>query len=227
MSISLRDQLLGLGYAAPKPEPRPSRPERESRPGKQETANRTPARGDASKDPRGAKRRDAQPGQRPARGSRDAERRGGPHRTPPGTARPEIDLGKAFALRAQREKEERVAAELERQEAGRRKREAKARIVELVEGKTRNDPAAEIARHFEYNGKIRRVYVTPDQLRAVNAGELGVVQLDGRYLLLDAELVEQARALLPGVIALRVVPGDEAEDPYADPLYRVPDDLVW
>ena len=227
MSLSLRDQLLGLGYAAPAPEPRPARQERENRPRGQEPGARPPARNEVKSDARPANRRDGKPGDRPARGRRDQERRGAPQGNPAATARPDIDLGKAFALRAQREKEERIAAERERQEAARKKREAKARIVELVDGKARNDPAAEIARHFEYNGKIRRVHVTPEQLRAVNAGELGVVQLDGRYLLFDAELVEQVGALLPGVIALMVIPGDTADDPYADPLYQVPDDLVW
>ncbi len=142
-------------------------------------------------------------------------------------ARPDIDLGKAFALRAQKEKDERIAAEAERQAAAARKREAKARVVELVAGHSRNDATAEIARHFEYGGKIRRVHVTAEQLRAVNAGELGVVQLDGRYLLFDAAMVQQVRALLPSVIALMVVPGAEEEDPFADPRYQVPDDLVW
>lgn len=227
MSLSLRDQLLGLGYAAPTPEPRPTRQEREVRPRGQESGARPAARGEPKSDPRTANRGNGKPGERPARGRRDQERRGAPQGKPAGATRPDIDLGKAFALRAQREKEERIAAESERQEQARRKREAKARIVELVEGKTRNDPAAEIARHFEYNGKIRRVHVTPEQLRAVNSGELGVVQLDGRYLLFDAEIVDQVRALLPGVIALMVVPGDTADDPYADPLYKVPDDLVW
>jgi len=226
MSLSLRDQLLGLGYSAPIPETRQTRPDRESRPRSEESGTRPTARNDVKSDARPANRRDANPGERPARGRRD-ERRPAPQGKPSGSPRADIDLGKAFALRAQREKEERIAAERERQEAAQRKREAKARIVELVEGKTRNDPAAEIARHFEYNGKIRRVHVTPEQLRAVNAGELGVVQLDGRYLLFDDDIVEQVRALLPGVIALMVVPGDTADDPYADPLYRVPDDLVW
>jgi len=227
MSLSLRDQLLGLGYTAPVPEPRPTRQDRDVRPRGQESGARPVVRNEMKSDARPANRRDSKPGERTPRGRRDQERRGAPQAKPAGAVRTDIDLGKAFALRAQREKEERIAAERERQEAAQRKREAKARIVELIEGKTRNDPSAEIARHFEYKGKIRRVHVTPEQLRAVNAGELGVVQLDGRYMLFDTDIVEQVRALLPGVIALMVVPGDTGDDPYADPLYRVPDDLVW
>jgi hypothetical protein len=239
MSQSLRDQLLGLGYAAPKPEPRPVRTERDNAPSRGGADGRAPRRGD-DKDARPSSRPAGRPDPRRPTGKPDprAQQRppqdrprnpagARPARSPGAGARPDIDLGKAFALRAQREKEERIAAESERQAAAARKREAKARIVELVAGKSLNDAQAEIARHFEYGGKIRRVHVTAEQLRAVNAGDLGVVQLDGRYLLFDAPTVAQVRELLPSVIALMVVAGAEEDDPFADPRYQVPDDLVW
>lgn len=240
MSQSLRDQLLGLGYAAPKPEPRAPRPDRDNAPRAANADTRPAKRPDGNFDSRTARRTNDRPDARRAGGQPDAgaerrpegqrprnPQRPSPARPASGSARPDIDLGKAFALRAQREKDERIAAERERQAAALRKREAKARVIELVAGQVRNDAQAEIARHFEYGGKIRRVHVTADQLRAVNAGELGVVQLDGRYLLFDAPLVEQVRALLPSVIALMVIPGSVEDDPFADPRYQVPDDLVW
>jgi len=91
-----------------------------------------------------------------------------------------------------------------------------------------NDPAAEIARHFDYGGKIKRIYVTGAQLKLLNAGELGVVQLDGRYLVVDAALLAQAEAIFAPAIALKVDRDAAAgDDPYADPQYKVPDDLVW
>ena len=131
-------------------------------------------------------------------------------------------------MRAQQEKDERIEAERQKQEAARIKREAKAKIAELLKDSTLNDPAAELVRHFEYGGKIKRVHVNADQLKALNAGELGVVQLDGRYLLVSAEHARQAHALLPSLIALLVdLDAPVADDPYADPAYRVPDDLVW
>src|SRR5690606_13292075 len=118
--------------------------------------------------------------------------------------RDDIDLAKAYAIRAQKEKDERIEAERKKQEAARLRREAQARLVQLVEGKALNDPAAEIARHFEYGGKIKRVHVTEAQLKALNAGELGVVQVNGRYVLLDAALLAQAEAVLPQAHALKV-----------------------
>ena len=108
------------------------------------------------------------------------------------------------------------------------RREAKARLAELLKDKAVNDPAAEIARHFNYGGKIKRVHVTPEQLKALNAGELGVVQLDGRYLLFPIALVLEAEQVFAPAVALKVDPDAPAgDDPYADPAYQVPDDLVW
>jgi len=139
-----------------------------------------------------------------------------------------MDLGKAYAIRAQKEKEERIAAEAAKQEEARKRREARAQLTELVKGKGLNIADADIARHFPYGGKIKRVYVTAEQLKALNAGELGVLQLDGRYVLVDATLLAQAETVFPQAIALKVDPNAPAgDDPYADPQYQVPDDLVW
>ena len=218
MSDSLRDQLLGLGF---KPAPKPERTEAK-KPGSQH----------------GKPQQGRPPHGKPHPGKADARKHGGAPGKPqqrsgqkPGAAprgRDEMDLGKAYALRAQREKDERIAAEAAKQEEARKRREARAKLTELVKDKGLNVADAEIARHFPYGGKIKRVYVTADQLKALNAGELGVLQMDGRYLLVAAELIAQAEEIFPPAIALKVDPNAPAEDdPYADPQYQVPDDLVW
>lgn len=209
MSDTLRDQLLGLGF---KPAPKPERkPERKPDP--------RPAGKHAGKPPH-AKPSHAKPAHaRPAAGQGKPK----PQRT-----REEIDLAKAYAIRAQKEKDERIEAERLKQEEARLRREAKAKLAELLAGKALNDPAAEIARHFDYGGKIKRIHVNAEQLKALNAGELGVVQLDGRYLLVTAEVLALAEATFAPAVALKVDPtAPAADDPYADPLYQVPDDLVW
>ena len=197
MSNSLRDQLLGLGF---KDAPKPAaRPKQE------------PRRQDARK---------PQPGQggKPARSSR-------PHAP---RTREDIDLAKAYAIRAQKEKDERIEAERLKQEEARQRREAKARLEEFLQGKALNAADAEHVRHFEYGGKIKRVHVTAEQLKALNAGQLGVVQLNGRYLLVDAAVLAEAEAIFAPAVALKVDPNaPAADDPYSDPKYQVPDDLVW
>lgn len=208
MSGSLRDQLLGLGFKpAPKPESKPAqKPSRPSHSGKSP---------------------EARPGNRSGAPGRPGDGRGRPPQSG-GKSRGEMDLAKAYAIRAQKEKDERIAAERARQEEAQRKREGKLKLAELLKVATLNDASADVARHFEYGGKIRRIYVNADQLKALNAGELAVVQQGGRYHLVTAAHGREADALLPGVLALLADPSvASADDVYADPKYQVPDDLVW
>ncbi len=234
MSISLKDQLLGLGYKpAPKPEPAPRKPDArrpDSGPRKPDTRGpdaRKPGGGKPGAGKPGAARPDAHrgDGRRPDNRPQARKPDSGPRKP---RTQEEIDLAKAYALRAQREKDERIEAERLKQEEARVRREAKAKLAELLKDKSLNDPAAEIARHFNYGGKIKRVYVNAEQLKALNAGELGVVQDGGRYLLVPLALLLEAEAIFAPCVALKVDPNAPAgEDPYSDPAYQVPDDLVW
>ena len=225
MSTSLRDQLLGLGFTpAPKPEkpargPHGGKPPHAGKPAHGKPAHGKPAHGK----PAHGKPAHGKPAQGPqarGEGRRDAPRKP--------RSQEDIDLAKAYAIRAQREKEERIEAERVKQEEARLRREARAKLTELLKDKALNDPEAEIARHFEYGGKIKRIYVNAAQLKALNAGELGVVQSDGRYVLVSAAVLAEAEAVFAPAVALKVDPNAPAgEDPYADPAYQVPDDLVW
>lgn len=206
MSTTLRDQLLGLGFKdAPKPEPKP-----------QERPRQPPQKAKVGQ------------GGKPvhAHGAKNSGNRPAPPRPP--RSREDIDLAKAYAIRSQREKDERIEAERLKQEEARARREAKAKLAEFLVGKSLNAAEADHVRHFEYGGKIKRIHVTAEQLKALNAGALGVVQQDGRYLLVDADTVAQAQAIFAPAVALKVDPDAPAtDDPYSDPLYQVPDDLVW
>ncbi|MEN5061281.1 DUF2058 family protein [Luteimonas sp. TWI1416] len=212
MSDTLRDQLLGLGFKAPaKPaKPPPRRDERRGRPDERRS---------------GGKRAEGGRPDGPARppGRRDAQ---GPRKPRP--PREDIDLAKAYAIRAQREKDERIEAERQRQEQARLRREARAKLEAFVKDKALNRADADIARHFEYGGKIKRIHVDAEQLRALNAGELGVVQVNGRYLLVTAAVLAEAETMFAQAVALKVDPSTPVgDDPYSDPKYQVPDDLVW
>lgn len=239
MSDTLRDQLLGLGF---KPAPKPDKPVHPDKGKSADNASRRQHQHKGRPNPTNPGRpNQGRPDQ--ARPNQDRPNRSGPGQNKPQPGRPahgkprhdgkprsqeEIDLAKAYAIRAQKEKDERIQAERLRQEEARKRREAKAKLAELLKDKALNDPNAEIARHFDYGGKIKRIYVNAEQLKSLNAGELGVVQLDGRYLLVAAALLSEAEAIFAQAIALKVDPNATAEeDPYADPQYQVPDDLVW
>jgi uncharacterized protein YaiL (DUF2058 family) len=140
----------------------------------------------------------------------------------------EFDLAKAFALRQKEEQRLRDQAESVKQEQARVRRVAKEQVSQLLKDRVLNSPEAEIARHFPYSGKIKRVYVTAQQLRALNAGELAVVQHLGKFCIVDTAIALQVQALIPALLALHCDGTEQivGED-YADPQFSVPDDLIW
>jgi uncharacterized protein YaiL (DUF2058 family) len=203
MSQSLKDQLLGLGFSAPVIKP-PLQTQHNSK--------KTHAKQPGSK--AGSPRNQHKSSVRP---KADAE-----------TASNEMDLAKAFALRTQHEKRERERIEAEKQAAALLKKQAKEKVVRLLDGQLLNAADADIARHFSYGGKIRRIYVTGEQLPALNAGDLGVVQLNGRFCLVSKEVAMAVREALPALLALYCDGNEEAlPEGYDDSRFQVPDDLIW
>lgn len=132
----------------------------------------------------------------------------------------EPDLAQAWAQRARLEREERERAQREAEQRAREKRERRARLHALLDGKSLNAADAEHPRHFPHGGKIRRIYCTAEQLAALNRGELGVVQRDGRYLLVSRDVAEQAGVVAAEALVLLVDPDAPADD-------DVPADLTW
>ncbi len=157
-------------------------------------------------------------------GPRTGKRSGPPRPAPKseGKSAEELDLARAYALRAKAESAERRRQKAEAEREARERKERKRKLQELLKDAALNKPDAELMRHFEYGGKIRRVHVDATQLEQINAGELVVVQLGGRYLLVKPEVAAGVEAIAPDHVALRVDPS--AQDADDD---GVPDDLVW
>lgn len=144
-------------------------------------------------------------------------KRGAKAGNPPG----EMSLDKAWSLR---EKEEKRSADQRRArkiEEDRKRREINKAIKAIVEPHRMNKPDAEVARNFLYRERIRKVYVTPGQNKALASGELGLVYLSGGYHLLAAEHVEAVREIAADHVV--DLGGDEPEEEE----FPVPDDLVW
>ncbi|HEY4293271.1 DUF2058 family protein [Luteibacter sp.] len=240
MADSLRDQLLKSGLVKEiREEKRTSMPPQ--RPGGNVSVSGQPYAGNRPKQggkPQGGGRPNPggkpQSGGRPGQGGRPQQgagrpAQGGPSQQggPAGAGRParkegEIDLAKAYAIRAQKEATERKQAEAEAAEQARLRKEKKRKVEELLKGKSLNRADADQVRHFPYGEKIRRVHVDAIQLAALNAGELGVVQQGGRYLVVGKSVIEELRGVAPEFIALLVDPNatNESDD-------GVPDDLMW
>ncbi|HEY2396703.1 MAG TPA: DUF2058 family protein [Rudaea sp.] len=151
-----------------------------------------------------------------------------PSKTPasalvPVAVRPDLhehDLARAYALRAKQEKDERDRAQREAERVAREKKERKQKLNALLDGKALNAADADVPRHFPHGNKIRRIYCTPAQLVRLNKGDLAVVQLAGRYLLVEKDVALQAQTIQAESLVLLC-------DPNAPPEDDVPADLVW
>ena len=146
-----------------------------------------------------------------------------PHVPPPPKPKPkdtEVDLARAYAQRAQLERNEREHAQREAERVARERKEAKRKLGELLAGKALNAGDADVPRHFPHGNKIRRIYCTKEQLENLNRGDLAVVQLAGRYLLVTREIAMQAQSIQPESLVLACDPDAPAED-------DVPADLMW
>jgi uncharacterized protein len=164
---SLRDQLTQLGF-------KPADPRQAARAGARRRGSACRQAGRA----RPPNRACAGPGRRAGVGQGRQVEAPSPERAVGDDSRSqeEIDLAKAYALRQRVEREEQQRLERERQAEAARRREARQKLHTLLQSASLNHAAAELPRHFEHAGKIRRIYVTPEQLKALNAGELAVVR---------------------------------------------------
>lgn len=158
------------------------------------------------------------------KGSPAAGQPGRKHPKPPGKGgqAEELSLEKAYALKRREEQKQADKARRKKQAEDRQRRLLNNRIRAIVEAERLNREDAEIARNFLFRGRIRKVNVTPEQLKALNAGELGLVYLSGGYHLLEPENVEKVRALSSDhVVELN------SKDSHDDGEFPVPDDLDW
>ena len=168
---------------------------------------------------------EAKPVRQPeAKATRPAQRPKGDARQgsmPPGRNKSaEMDLAAAYAQRARLEREERERVQREAERAAREKKERKQKLATLLDGKALNAADADVPRHFPHGSKIRRIYCTKDQLAQVNRGDLAIVQLAGRYVLVTKDIAVQAAAIQPEVLVLLCDPNEPSDD-------DVPADIIW
>lgn len=154
-------------------------------------------------------------------GKPGSKRRGNTAKKPGSKPVGEADLARAWAMRAQVEAREQRQAREKAEAEARARKERLQRLRKVLDGKALNKPEADKVRHFEYGGKIRRIYVDVAQLAALNEGRLAVVQLKGRYVLVTPDVALQVRDFAPDHVALLADPNADADDD------GVPDDLIW
>ena len=107
----------------------------------------------------------------------------------------ELSLDQAYRMRQKEEKETAEAKRQKKRADDLLRRQINGKIQAIVDAHALNDRKAEIKRNFLYKGRIRSVLVTPEQLKALNADELGVVFLRGNYVVMLPEHVEEVRKI--------------------------------
>ena len=150
---------------------------------------------------------------------------GGAKRQPTATA--EVDLAEAYRARRLAEKQEtaqKKQAKLAAQEARRQRNLA---LEAILKDQSLNAADADVARFFEYGGRIRRVLCTAEQRNKLNAGELAVVMFRGRALLVTPIIAQQVAALAADAVP-DLTSDEPSQDKDEDEGYPpVPDDLIW
>ena len=133
----------------------------------------------------------------------------------------EMSLGKAYALREKEEKQRVEETRRRKREEDRRRREINNAIRVIVNKERLNDKDAALARNFMFRDRIRKLYVTPEQNRALARGEMGLVYLSGGYHVLPLPAWEQVREIDAGHLVDLGVDDDPDEE------FPVPDDISW
>lgn len=208
---SLQDALLKSGLAK-------ERPQGASKPAGSSSPKRNPGRR-----PDGSGKGRRPPSARAGNvGQLDAAQNA--RKTPHGQ-RTKSDLERAWQARRRAEaaEKERIKQARVADQEARRKRNLV--LDGIIEGHVLNDEAGELPRYFEHLGRIRRVLCTEEQRRRINAGELGIVNLRGRYLIVEREVLERYRALAPDLVP--DLSGKEPETEVDGDWPPVPDDITW
>lgn len=133
----------------------------------------------------------------------------------------ELSLDQAYALREREEQRLAQQARDRKLAEERRRREINDSIRAIIDAHRLNRDEAEIARNFMFRGRIRKLYVTPDQQRALNADDIGIAYLSGGYHLLAREHFDAVRAISAEHVVEPQGSGEGEED------FPVPDDLTW
>ncbi|MDJ0653520.1 MAG: DUF2058 family protein [Xanthomonadales bacterium] len=130
---------------------------------------------------------------------------------PPNATGGEPSLAQAYAQRDRLEKKQSEETARRKKAENERRRKLNEQLKAIIEPAARNDADADQERYFEFAGKIRKVYVTGEQLKQVNQGQLGIVSFRGRYLLLARDVIERVEKIKPEAVAF-VADGADEED---------------
>ncbi len=118
--------------------------------------------------------------------------------------------------------------ELNRQrEAEKEQKSRLAQIKQWIEQNRIEIPAkAETAYNFVVDRKIKKLYVTDEQLNQLARGHIAIAPVGESFALIPDVIAERIEMVDANAV-IRITPEEapDEDDPYAD--YQIPDDLMW
>ena len=134
------------------------------------------------------------------------------------------------ADRARRLREEKAEADRQREaqrKAEREKKEIAAQIKQMIE-QSLLERNGEVAFQFVQDKKIKKAYVTGNQQKQLERGQIAIVALGESFELVPTVVAEKIRQRDEAAVLLLNERGTETvdeDDPYKD--FPIPDDLMW
>ena len=134
------------------------------------------------------------------------------------------DMQKASRESAERDKELNRRRQVEREQKA-----VAAQIMQLVQAnRLPKEEGADIAFNFVVQGKVKKIYVDQQTRDRIGAGKLAIVEVNGQYDLVSANLIEKLRQRSTTCVVFHNDPQtkeEPMEEEYAN--HKVPDDLIW
>ena len=108
--------------------------------------------------------------------------------------------------------------------------EEKARIKQIVNQAKIKDYDGDNAFNFQFNNKIKTLYLNKENHDALVTGSIGLCQIDNVIFILPNSTVNKINTINPLFVVLhqdklKTSVETAFDDPYAD--YDIPDDLMW
>jgi len=215
MAGSLRDQLVKAGLATVDQARKAERQARTEKQARQRGETAAPAADGAAAVPPG------NPGKKGKKGRKPAS---DPYS-------PENVRARAAQLNAERAERDRELARVANEKAAAKAMRAEIKqLAQQHDQRPKSDRDDDVPYNFVHGRKIKRIYIRKEQQALLASGSLVIINDDGRYHMVPAEVAEKIRARDPKRIIAAHDPNAPPEPGSDDEYYarfKVPDDLDW
>lgn len=143
---------------------------------------------------------------------------------------PQVDETKLAAQQALEEKAQRDRELASQRNAEAEKKAIQAQIIQLIEMNRQPKGRGDVPYNFTDGKKVKKLFVTEEQQKALSKGRLVIVALGEGYELVPAAVADKIAQRDDSAIIVQntLSAADQAaeeDDPYAD--FQIPDDLMW